>query len=848
MKLSNYISHLLKNKIEICDILVWYDTEGVFKGFIQGFRPINSVVIDAGISRLAARKTLDEVYCDSFQNGVQTNRRNILVYLPYPRSKGDARLQDPIEVYAALGEVFGDQESEQLKSLALQAMPEFSEQIERLFREGKPTFDILDRLEQVVAYPLIRQALGTQAAVDVIAAVVIDQAARRKVEQIEGCLNEVQRLTQEGIGFDLFSQAGEKRWLELGQYILLSELALDLETPFPVALAALPHAGPEHQGTIFAIADRLRDQQTTQEAYLELAKQVENRLRLPDHFPVNAHPQDGIEPLGRRDTFEFEEQRYLQVLLDRVAQGQSAPARKILADRKQSIWHRLPERSQLWAVVERCLNLLDLADQVENEFRQSQKSLGTLITSYSRENGWHELDNRQRLMEQSIAGCAQADDLEGIIAKARGRYRQVINLFQKAFLDTVEAEGWPPESLMRQTQVFDRVIAPILTNREKVVIFLADALRYEMGQDLAQALKSLGEVQLSSLASALPTITAVGMAALLPGADGALELREVDGELVPYIGAKRLKNLNERLAYLQERYGDRLVSVEISDFLSLTTQAQRERKLKNADLVVIRDSRMDGMGETVSLREARRFMGDLLGDLKTAAFQLVRLGYSYQVITADHGHVLLPEILPGDVVSTSPAGEWGWSKRRFLLGRQAREAGGTRVFSTRQLGIHGDVSELVVPNGFGVYSDGTGYFHGGISLQECILPLIILRANPPAQPAAPQEVRLSYRSPQFTSRVIAVKVWFGSLLAAAIRVRIEVYAGSGNDAAKVGEAAECDARDDTTHEISLSAGQEIQVPVLIDADFNGQQIEIRAIQADTALILSRLSIKNAMME
>ena len=33
-----------------------------------------------------------------------------------------------------------------------------------------------------------------------------------------------------------------------------------------------------------------------------------------------------------------------------------------------------------------------------------------------------------------------------------------------------------------------------------------------------------------------------------------------------------------------------------------------------------------------------------------------------------------------------------------------------------------------MPNGFGVYSAGSGYFHGGLSLQECVLPLIILRA------------------------------------------------------------------------------------------------------------------------
>lgn len=840
MKLTNYINNIIRQKLEISRILVWFDGDEIFKDLVPTIAAANCVVINAKTSQLEARKKLDAVYQNNL-NSSQPDRKNILVYLPVARRTGDARLQDPFELYAALGETFGDRESEQLKSLAIQAMPEFSEQIERLFREGKPTLEMLDRLEQTTSYPLIRQALGTEAAVDVIAALIIDSEARQKVANLAGCLQEVKRLVEDQIGFNLLAQAADKRWFALGQFVLFSELLLDINQPIPPALAGLPHADSTAREMIFAIADRLRETRRYQEAYLELATAVESNLHLDQQFA-------GVQELGRRDTFAFEEGQYLLALIQYTDAGQLDQARSILTGRRESIWRQQPERAQLWSVAERCLNLLDQADLVSRSITKALKSVPALISAYTAENGWNELDNRQRLMEQSIADCAQADELEGCISQARNQYRLVMNQVQKLFLDAVESEGWPPENFPRQAQVFDRLIVPALANREKVAIFLADALRFEMGQDLALALGSLGSVELSPVAATLPTITSVGMAALLPGADGALELREVDEDLVPFIGEKRLKSLTDRLAYLQETYGDRLVSVEISDFLSLTTAAQRERKLKNADLVIIRDSRIDSMGETVPLREARRYMSDLLGDLKTTALQLARLGYQYQVITADHGHVLLPEILPGDVVPSIPNGDWAWSKRRFLLGRQVRESVGTRVFSARKLGIAGDISELVVPNGFGVYSYGSGYFHGGISLQECILPLIILRANPPITANAPEEVRLSYRSTQFTSRVLGIKAWFNSLLTPNIRVRIEVYDGPGVNAHRVGEAAECDARDDATHEITLSAGQEIQIPVLIDSDFSGPNIELRAIQAETSIILYRLTLKNQMLE
>ncbi|MDR3577967.1 MAG: PglZ domain-containing protein [Anaerolineaceae bacterium] len=837
MKLAHYISHLLTQKLESCRILVWYDADRMFEPFVHQFILYNCTLIFAKPSPLTARKSSD----DAFRTLLQSGGKNMLIYYPSAHPTGDARLQDPFEIYTALGDTFGDNESELLKSLALQAMPEFSEQIERLFREGKPTLEMLDRLEQTTAYPLIHQALGTESAVDVSSALIADPEVRQNVADLPGCLQEVQRLVQHQLGFDLLAQPKDSHWYTLGQYVLFSELLLDLNIPIPPALAGLARAGQSAREMIFSVADRLRETRHYQEAYLELASTIETNLHLDQHFA-------GVKELGQRDTFAFEERQFLQSFIQNVEAGRIEQARHILVERRDSIWRQQPERAQLWAVAERCLNLLDQADQAAEAITKTPKFVTALISAYTAEKGWNELDNRQRLMEQSIADCAQTDELEGCISNARNRYRQVMNQIQKLFLDTLEVEGWPPENILRQSQVFDRLIAPALANREKVAYFLADALRFEMGRDLAQALVSVGSVEMSSLAASLPTITSVGMAALLPGADGALELREIGDDLVPFIGERRLKNLPERLSYLQERYGDRMVSVEISEFLSLTTAAQREKKLKNADLVIVRDSRIDSMGETVPLREARRYMSDLLGDLKTAALQMARLGYCYQVITADHGHVLLPEILPGDVVASTPNGDWTWSKRRFLLGRQVRESAGTRVFNARKLGMSGDISELVVPNGFGVYSAGSGYFHGGLSLQECILPLIVLRANPPTTAGAPEEVRLSYRNPQFTSRVLGIKAWFNSLLTPSIRVRIEVYDGAGVNAHKVGDAAECDARDDVTHEITLSAGQEIQIPVLIDADFNGQQVELRAIQAETAVILSRLTLKNAMME
>ena len=51
-----------------------------------------------------------------------------------------------------------------------------------------------------------------------------------------------------------------------------------------------------------------------------------------------------------------------------------------------------------------------------------------------------------------------------------------------------------------------------------------------------------------------------------------------------------------------------------------------------------------------------------------------------------------------------------------------------------------------------------------------------------------------------------------------LRVRVEAYDGSASKADLVGEASDCDARDETTHEIVLEPNAETPMPVLIAPD------------------------------
>lgn len=398
-------------------------------------------------------------------------------------------------------------------------------------------------------------------------------------------------------------------------------------------------------------------------------------------------------------------------------------------------------------------------------------------------------------------------------------------------------------------------MAPEIAARRKTAFFLVDALRYEMGRDLAEALQDLGGTTVEAAANVLPTTTPCGMAALMPRAHGAYEYVLDGGDVVPSLGGTPLRNAADRTALLAERFGDRFFDVTLEMVLS-TAAARLGRQLGPADVVVVRTQDIDALGEGPSLYRARKVMTDVLAELRTAVQRLIGLGFRTLVFAADHGHVLVPEILPGDVLPTPP-GDWKAKKRRSMLGRSRASAPGVLVLPAGRVGIVGppELADFAVAAGFKTFVDGPGYFHEGLSLQECVIPVVTLRAHgSPATPpfgaaAGVDQVAITYRADRFTSSVVGLKLSLTSapMFSETVAIRLEAF--DAKDTKKVvGHAADCDAYDPKTGEVTLPADREVGVPLLVDTDFSGPRVVVRATDPRTGAVLGRLTLKNGRLD
>jgi hypothetical protein len=749
-------------------------------------------------------------------------------------------MRDPFEVYAMAGAAFGDTEDQKIESLARQAMPQKADEIARLFREGKPDIALLDGLEKIQRWPLLNNVFRTETPAEVIASALCNTDKAEAVDDKPGCIEELLRLFETAVGFKPVSES--RKWKTLrpkaAEYVLFSEFLFDLPSGAPDSLSAVPRAGVEAKSVVYAACDRMRSDTGLRETYIELAQKIEGELRLPDIMPRDFDP-------GERDTFPFEERRLLGRTVELVVAGNIEAARTVIEKGKGSIWRRDPQRSPAWTTLEWAAAVIESAAAVSGGLT-GKKNLTDLMNAYT-EGGWSDLDRVSRLFETALTACTDDDVIAPVVDLCRRRYREAVTALQDSFLAAVQAEGWPPDGTSRQTRIFDEHVAPLLERREKTAFFMVDSLRYEMGRDLGEALAGTGEVHVSHAAGVVPTVTGCGMAALMPGADGMLRLVEKDGGLVPALGTRLLKTSADRMKLLADTYGDRFFETTLDDLLGSPKKAAAD--LKKAELFVVRTQDPDAVAENLGAWRARRYLSDVIGDIAAAVRWVVSQGFDRVVITADHGHMMLPEIPAGDIVQTPPGG-WLENKRRCRLGSGISGAAGTITLKAGHVGIQGDVQEVCLPIGFRVFSDGEGYFHGGLSLQEAVVPVVVFRAGGEKQTTAGKpEIDVRYRSDKFTSRVIGLKFHLQSdMFGTAARVKIEAYDGTGTKAKVIGEAADCEARDEKTREVTLQAGKETPVPVLLDPDFDGAEIEIRVSDPQTRVVWAKRKLKNAMLD
>lgn len=257
------------------------------------------------------------------------------------------------------------------------------------------------------------------------------------------------------------------------------------------------------------------------------------------------------------------------------------------------------------------------------------------------------------------------------------------------------------------------------------------------------------------------------MAALMPEAERGMELVDVGaGKVGIRVGNTLLKDRASRVKHFQTRVDGQPLILKLNDLMKPTKKRLQEMLVAN--LMLVTSQEIDRRGEeTEDEEEARRFMDDVLDKLRRGLRRLAALGVRHIVVTADHGYLFV-EALDDAMKIDPPGGQTVDLHPRVWTGRGGRSAPGYVRVMASQLGLAGDL-ELAFPLGLARFRTrgGThGYFHGGISLQELLIPVAAITVRTPRPiSTGTATVVLSLAKPKITTRFFSVEACYivGSL-------------------------------------------------------------------------------------
>lgn len=257
----------------------------------------------------------------------------------------------------------------------------------------------------------------------------------------------------------------------------------------------------------------------------------------------------------------------------------------------------------------------------------------------------------------------------------------------------------------------------------RVFVVISDALRYEVAASLAEQLRreTQADVKLQDVQGIFPTITKFGMAALLPHKELDVELH---GDVLKVVADGVSTDAGYRDKVLKSAKANS-VAVKYNDLVS-AKRADRSAMVKGMDVVYIYHDTIDEASHTA---DSMVFPAcdDAIQELKNLTKIICNdFGATHILFTADHGFLYTYSPLSED----DKIDKTGFVNRIVEYGRRfaimMKDSEPDYLQKVNFLGGTTDYDAFAPKENVRIKMNGGGlnFVHGGISLQEMVVPVI----------------------------------------------------------------------------------------------------------------------------
>ena len=695
---------------------------------------------------------------------------------------------------------------------------------------------MIDAIGGGLSWPNLRALLEVESTRDILFALLVpSEQQQASLKGSDAWVSEAKALLPASIGLTLKTRG--KTWLAIGdelwRFVLFSEFVFDLPEELPSCLQDVPCAETAAKPLIEDMCEWLRSDRRTQNIYIERAEAIEVELDLPSICRQ-------IEDLGERDTFPFEERTFLQRAMEALLRDDTDRVKAILVRHAQSVWTGKGESQAQWDLIRSAFVLMECCQDNDRILSDHARSIDSLIKFYVSQ--LREIDQLHREFEQAVSDY-DWQDAQGIMQpvqqQARKKYGKLIEKVQLLFTRHLQQTGWPVVGWLANGDVFDKLVAPKLhQSGTKIAYLMVDALRYELGVALEKQLAEDGKVELKPALAQLPSITSVGMASLLPGAITGLRLVKNESGYTPYLGDQPVSNVSQRMEVFRKRYGQRFQEGRLEEFVRNRFDIEDD-----VELLVLRSVEIDSHFENHPDTAPTEII-NALKRIRVAVRKLKDAEFSEVVIATDHGFFMNTHAGAGDTCSKLP-GNWLNAHQRCMLGEGSSDTH-HYLLSAEKAGIRGDFSSIAGPLSMASYKAGILYYHGGASLQECIVPVITLQLDASEQaPVSQATVSLNYRNgaKYITTRLPVIKISLDTQdmfsVGSDFEILLEAHDKKGN---VVGEAKPGGLVNPATGTITLKPGDKVQITLKMQMEYEGK-FKVKALNPSTMVAFCQIDLE-----
>jgi len=285
-------------------------------------------------------------------------------------------------------------------------------------------------------------------------------------------------------------------------------------------------------------------------------------------------------------------------------------------------------------------------------------------------------------------------------------------------------EEWSLPGISKQQDFYRDRVAPKIAKGERVFVVISDALRYEVGVELAERLNSetIGSCEVDTMLSVIPSVTKLGMASLLPH-----KSLDFDSKGQVLANEKSTAGIENRRKIL-ESVETESVAVNTQDVFAMNKAGRREY-FKGKKLIYLYHDTIDAVGDKAStelytFNGVEQAMKELYDLVKVIRDDLSGMNI---IITADHGFLYERDELDESDKIEKERFDALEIKRRYMLSTENKDVMGLLNINLNSLIKNEQRLRVYVPHAsvrFKMQGSGVNFVHGGASLQEIVVPVI----------------------------------------------------------------------------------------------------------------------------